>query len=488
MAGESVAMKVEGEVLAHAIAWTAAAKWSSQLVSWAALMVVARLLSPADFGLVGMTAVFTGLIATLAESGMGTAVITLRELDERQVQQINGAAVLFSIMAALVSWAMAWPVAGFYGKPEVAAILAVSAVGFVLTGFGSIPGALLERDLKFRTLAGIEAVQALVQSLTTMGLALSGAGYWALVAGRVAGGVVAAALYCLRRPCRLRWPSRAVTNALKLGGTVLAGRVAGYSYSSSDFLVAGRVFGAAALGYYSLAWNFANLPTEKVSAMVLSVTGSFFSALQHDRGELKRYLLLLTGALALLLFPIAAGMGVTAPEIIEVVFGARWLPATVPLQLLAIYGVTRSILTLLPPVLNVTGSAAVNTWTNIVCLAVLPASFWLAAQRSIDAVALVWVVVYPICALPLYQWAAGNLRMSFGEYFREVWPALNGCLVMTAGVYGLRQIVPPCWPAALRLACFVPAGILFYAATLLLFHRTLMLGHMEKLRRLRSRS
>lgn len=480
-------MRTGGKALAGAIAWTAAAKWSAQLVSWAALLIIARLLAPSDFGLVGMTAVFSGLITLLAESGMGAAVVTLRELDEKQIRQMNAAALLFGVCAALLSCAMAWPVAQFYGRPEVAKILMVSAIGFVVTGFRSIPGALLERDMNFKSLAFIEGMQSLLQSFATMGLALAGAGYWSLVAGPLVGGSTGAILCAMRRPCGVQWPGPEVTKALGLGGAVLTGRIAWYAYSSSDFLVAGRVFGAAALGHYSLAWNFANLPTEKVSAMVLRVTGSFFSALQNDRQELKRYLLLLTGGLALLLFPVAAGIGLTAAEIIEVAFGSRWLPATVPLQLLAIYGVLRSIVTLLPAVLVVTGSVAVTTWTNILCLAVLPACFWFAAQRSVNAIAIVWITAYPLCVIPLYVHTGRNLRMSFHEYMAEVWPPLSGCLAMAAGLYGLRQIIPAEWPAAARLLCLVPAGILLYGATLLTFHRKLVFDHLEKLRRLRSK-
>ena len=112
-------------------------------------------------------------------------------------------------------------------------------------------------------------------------------------------------------------------------------------YSDADFLVAGRVLGATALGAYTFAWNLATLPVEKVTVLVGQVTPAVFSANQADLGGLQRYLLTLTEGIALVTFPVTIGLGLLAPEFVALVLGERWSGVAAPLEVLAFYGSIR---------------------------------------------------------------------------------------------------------------------------------------------------
>src|SRR5512141_1497566 len=136
--------------LAHSFAWTGAVKAAIQLVTWASTFVVARLLTPDDYGVVGMATVFLGLVTVVSEFGLGMTIVTLRDLDEEQIAQLNGLAVLMGIIAFGVTAAMAMPLGLFFRSNRVPVVLLVLGTSFVISGFRVVPTALLEKDLQFR--------------------------------------------------------------------------------------------------------------------------------------------------------------------------------------------------------------------------------------------------------------------------------------------------------------------------------------------------
>src|SRR5687768_13503317 len=131
--------------LVRSIAWNGAAKWTSQAFTWISTVAVAHLLAPSDYGLVGMATVFTSFVAMLSEFGLGTAIVTLRDLDRRQIAQLNGLSMLIGVAACLISLAAAKPLGRFFA-PEVTLIVMVLSVTFVVGALRVVPNALLQRE------------------------------------------------------------------------------------------------------------------------------------------------------------------------------------------------------------------------------------------------------------------------------------------------------------------------------------------------------
>ena len=141
--------------------------------------------------------------------------------------------------------------------------------------------------------------------------------YWTLVIGGVMSGLISTGLAYYHRPQRAAWPRLSeIREPVRLGGHVVGARVGWYVYQNADFLIAGKVLGAAALGAYTLGWTIASIPVEKVSAMVGRVTPGFFSAVQDDLPTLRRYFLQLTATLGLITIPAAVGIALVAPEFV----------------------------------------------------------------------------------------------------------------------------------------------------------------------------
>jgi PST family polysaccharide transporter len=464
--------KPADHAIVRAFAWTGAGRWATQLLTWVTTIVVARILAPSDYGLIGMATIYLGLVALISEFGLGQAVITMREMTGRQIAQINSLSIASGALLFAASCFAAGPLGSFFHSPKLPQVVTVMSLSFLISGMQVVPDALLQGDLRFKLLASFDTARALVQALTTVMLALLGFGYWSLALGPLSASLVAAALALMARPHSLAWPRwEEIKYALKFSGDVLGSRVAWYTYSNSDFLVAGRVLGQAPLGAYTLAWTIASTPVEKITNVITRVTPAFFSAVQDDKPYLRRYLLGITDGLSLLTFPASLGMALVADQFVLVVLGPKWAPAIMPLRLLAVYAALRSITTIFPNILFAVRHSRFVMWNTIVAAVVFPSAFYYSSRWGTTGIGWTWVLLYPLIAAPMMWRTFAATEMPLGTYLRSVLPALRASLVMVAAVLGMRAAIPAAWPLAVQFAASLLAGALSYSAMVLIFER-----------------
>jgi PST family polysaccharide transporter len=458
---------------ARGIAWVGSVKWIVQLVTWGTTIIVARILSPSDYGLLAMGTVLLSFITLLGESGIGATVITVRDITPEQTAQINGAALLMGLGSFVIAAAAAYPVGIFYHAPALPPVIMALSLTLVITAFRVVPGALLQRDLRFPRVAAIDATQGIIQAAATVILALLGFRYWSLVIGAVLGSVIGSVATVIARPYPLRRPRwQTLRPVLPFTRNVVAGRLFWYAYQNSDFIVAGKRLGALALGAYSYAWTLASMPVDKISALVTSVTPSIFSAAQHDIPSLRRYFLTITEGLAVFAFPLTVGMALVARDFVPVVFGERWLFMIGPLQLLAAYTTVRTISPIAAQVLAVTGDTRFLMYMSALAAVVLPTGFYIGSRWGTIGIAVAWTIAHPLAVyFPLTICVFRRLDLRIGAYLQSLWPAVSGCLVMGAGVMLARAFTPPGSALGLRLALEVTAGVIGYFACLTALHR-----------------
>lgn len=473
---------------AHGVAWTAGTKWFSQVLSWASLIIIAHLLSPSDFGLVGMATIYLGLVALFSEFGVGTAVLTLRDLTEEQVAQLNSVSVLLGVSSFLISCALAVPLGHFFRAPELPAVILAQSTTFVILSVRSVPYGLLQKDLRFKLVSVLETSQSVFQAAGTLCFAYFGFGYWALVLGNVLGSVLLTAMTALFKRHRFAPPRfSSIRGALRFTGHLLIARLSWYAYSNSDFLVAGRVLGVSPLGEYSFAWNLVTAPSEKIYGIIGRVAPAFFSAVQDEYASLRRYLRVLTEGMCIVILPATIGLALVAREFIPFALGRKWEGAIVPLQLLALYVSPRTVVPLLTQVLNVTGESRFSMWNSVAALIVMPTAFYVGSRWGIAGIAAVWIIAYPFVAAPLFWRTLSKIHMSLGEYLRGVLPPLNGCIAMAIVVGLLKLTMPVYWQLYLRLGLEVVGGASVYIFVMTVFYRTRMRALWQIARNLQQR-
>ena len=470
--------------MAHALAWTAAGKWVSQLFAWASTLIVVRLLSPGDFGLLGMAATYLGLIGLLSEFGIGTAIVTLRDLTDKQISQLHTASVVFGIVGTIASAAVALPLSRFFHAPQLAGLIVLMSLTFVITSFRSVPYALLQKDHRFDTLSWMDAAQALVQALSSAILVWMGLRFWAIAISGLLGAAVASALpYSRRSPNWAKPQFTSIYESIVFSWHILISRLAWYLYSNADFIVAGRVLGQAALGSYTVAWNFANLPGEKIVALVTSVTPTFFATVRNDKQAVRNYFSTLTEVLAVIMFPIVSGFALLAPYLVPLACGPQWRSAVVPMQLLAIYTFLRSVVALLPQILIAIGETRFAMWNSLSILVLLPGAFWIASRWGILGIAAAWVAVYPLLTIPLYKRTLRIIEMSVGQYLAVLAPALVSTAVMIIAVEAVQLALPVQTAVTLRLSLEAATGVVIYPVALFLFFRRQAVKYCELVKR-----
>lgn len=445
----------------------------SQLVSWAATLVVARLLTPADYGLVGMALVYSGFVELVSDFGLGAAIVQRRRLEADRIARLGGLALTLGFVLFATSVALANPIARFYNEPAVASVVIVLAVNFVVAGVQMVPQSLLIRDLKFRQLAWVHAAETLSLTGCTVTLAALGAGYWALVLGMVASKLTGTMVVLAWRGHRIAWPFplRPIASEITFGWQFMVSNSAWYLYNNADFAIVGRVLGKVVLGSYTIAWSLASVPVERISALFGNVFRGIFSAVQNDRPALARYLCILTEGLAIVTFPLAVGLGLVADDFVRVLLGARWLAAVEPLRLLAVYAMVRSVSTLFSPILVATDHTRLNMRFNLVAAVVMPALFLVGTRWGTVGVATAWLVGYTAIVVTLFlRRVLEIVNLSLWRYLRALTPAVIATAAMTAVVFVIRQAAPGDLGSLSRMLMEVGSGAVSYAAVLWLVH------------------
>jgi PST family polysaccharide transporter len=459
--------------LLSGLVWTGGMRWTTQIFSWLSTLVVARILTPTDYGLVGMAGVYVGLIELVNEFGLGTAIVQRRELNESQLARLGGLAVLLGCVFFAVSVAVSGLLADFFGQSAVRWIVIVLSTRYITSGFRVLPRSLLNRDLEFRKLAWIDGVEAVVLTGGTLLLAVLGLRYWALVLGALISGLLAAAMTLAWRPHRLAWPSdfQSIAREVTFGWQMAVARVAWYAYSNADFAVVGRFLGSVAMGAYTFGWNIASIPVDRISGLLNRVTYAVFAAVQDQKSELRRYLLRLTEGLALITFPISIGVALVSDHFVLGILGEHWRPAIAPLRLLAIAAPIRSVMVLFTQVLLATGQAKRNMQFTLIAACILPVLFYIGSRWGTAGVAFIWVVGYPAFVAPMYVRAglrATEMRAS--AYLGALWPAISATAAMTGAVMAVRLAMPAQSSHYLQLACEVLTGVVVYALAVRWMH------------------
>ena len=224
-----------GTSLAGAVAWTAGAKWGSQVLTWTATLLIVRLLTPHDYGIVALAGLVLGLLTILNDFGLDLAVVAYRELTESQMAQLNVLAVVVGSAAVALSCAAAFVLAHPLGAPELPAVTAALSAVLFVASLRTVAIGRLKKEFRFARLAVAETVASLSTSACTIVLALAGLQYGALVLGQFVGQMLLTVVVLSWVPPRFAWPRlTALREVLTFSRAILVGRLAWYVQTRSD--------------------------------------------------------------------------------------------------------------------------------------------------------------------------------------------------------------------------------------------------------------
>ncbi len=338
---------------------------ASALLKVAVLVLLTRLLSPDDFGMVGAALIVVGFSLVLSDLGLGPALVQRPVLEPRHVSTAFAGSVVLGLSMAGVVWLSAPAFAEFFRMPGLEPVVAVLAWVFPVKGLSGVAENLARRELRFRWLANVEIISYGVgYGLVGVLLAWLGAGVWALVFAQFAYAVLKAGILLWTIPPILRpapqWA--AFRDLLAFGAGNSAAQLGVLCANQADNFVVGRWLGAGALGLYSRAYQLMALPTAQFGSVLDYVLFPAMSKVQHDPRRLSLAYLRGTALLSLVMLPAGVVLWVLGPDLIRVLFGERWMPMAPAFQLLALGMMFRTSYRMSDSIARATGAVYRRAW------------------------------------------------------------------------------------------------------------------------------
>lgn len=370
------------------MAWAYGSYIGGRLLVLLSTVILARLLVPADFGVVALALTFMVFLDTVKDLGLGQALIVVP--DNRLAAAAQTAFWGSIVLGAGLSTATALiaPLAaGFFGEPLLGGLLAVLGLNFLLRSFGATHLALARRSLDFRSRTISETSDVFTRGIVSVSLALAGAGAWSLVIGYLAGTTAAllAIWWRVRWRPRLRPSTAHLREMLTFGGLLTFVDVGQAFAHEIDYLFIGRVLGAAPLGQYSIAFRLPELLVINLAIVAGVVLFPAYAKLDRDR--LAEAFLVSLRYTALLVLPVAVGLGLLAEPIVLTLFGDQWRPAIPVMQVLCAYAVVVTMNVPAGTVYKVTGRAWILIAFTVPYVAMLAAVLVVLTPHGIIAVA-----------------------------------------------------------------------------------------------------
>jgi O-antigen/teichoic acid export membrane protein len=314
-----------------------AAQGGKVLLQTGTLILMARLLSPDDFGLTGMAATLTGFLSLFKDAGLSAATVQRRDVTHEQISTLFWINLAVGTGLAACTMLLAPAVVRFYGEPRLYWITVVTGITFIFNGLAAQHGALMSREMRFATQARIDLTALAGSAAVGVVMAFLGWGYWSLVGMAVVGPIVSASGVLLA----VRWapgpPRRGVgvRSMLRFGGLATCNSFLVFLAWNSDNILLGRFWGTHALGLYGRAYQLATLPVEQLTSTLGGVAISGLSAVQDDADRLSRSFLRGYSLLVSATVPIAIACPMFADEIIHVLLGNKWMGVVPIFRLLA---------------------------------------------------------------------------------------------------------------------------------------------------------
>jgi O-antigen/teichoic acid export membrane protein len=440
----------------------------AKVISLVSTLVLARLLTPEDFGLMAMASTVTGFIGFFNEIGIGAAIVQRKEIRTEEINGCFGIAILASALLSLLVLAISWPAAAFFDMPALQKLLSVLGLGFFFGAFNTIPISLLRKELRLQTVMWVGMSSAVVQALVAIPLAASGFGYWAIVGGFFVGQTVTTIWYWQVSTWRPSWPLRLREGRplLAYGMNITYTRVLWHAYMNADKLIIGKLLGASSVGIYDVSRSLASLPTSQIAGLVTGIASPVFARVQADLPQLRAIQLRLTRGVAYLTFPLLAGIAVLAAELVQVLLGSKWSEAVFPMQALCISEAVATIMNLQSQLLISTGRVNQLVRYTSACAIVMPLSIaggaWLG---GLPGVALAWATVFPLLSIWLLRQALQASGLRAITFWQAVRQPLLGSLLMVLIVYAARTLLQPMgMPDLIMLLTCIVVGVICYGA------------------------
>ena len=468
---------LQGRV-ARGLTWTLIDTWGSQLLGLVVFILLARLLTEIDFGLVTAAAVFVGFAQLFVDQGLGDAVVQRPTLTRRQLDSAFWASMATGLLITVIGVVLAIPISIGLGDRRLEPIIQVLSLIFILTALSSVQTGLLRREMSFRSLALRRLVAVVISGVVGVAMAVAGYGPWALVGQQVTSAAVSVVMLWAVTPWRpsFRFSLQDFRQLFGFGINIVGSDMLNYISRNTDNLLISIFLGFGPLGFYGVGYRILDTSQTLLINAARKLIFPTFSRLQHDPERIRRAYTRMNRASSALTLPGYVGLALVAQEATVVFFGQRWAESGPVAAVLFLIGPALTISAFSGALFNAVGHPEValrfrlvTTVTNVIGFLIAVLIF-----RDILAVAIAFVVRgYLLLPLNLY-WMRVYCGIPIREHLLELKGVALATAVMAAAVMGIKLVLLGHVSSAVLLLGEVVVGASVFLVALLLFERRLV--------------
>jgi O-antigen/teichoic acid export membrane protein len=447
----------------NAVIWSGVERLSGQLIRFVIGVILARLLVPAEYGLIGMLAIFMGVAQVFVNCGFGEGLIQKQNTTHRDECSVFYFNIAFGAIAAALLYAAAPWIANFYHQPILIGLTRLMALDVVINSFGLVQTMLLTKEIDFKTQLKVSVISTLISGGIAVGMAMRGFGVWSLAAQVLIGDALRVALlfvFHAWRPSAV-FSLSSLRELLPFGSRMFASGLLNSVFTEVYSLVIGRIYAPADLGLFTRARQMQQMPVDNICNIVGRVSFPVFASVQHDKAVLKRGVRRAARGLVMINFPLMIGLAVVARPLVLVLLTKKWEACVPFIQLLCVGGALYPISLIHLNALMAQGRSDLFLRLEVIKKIVLAISVAITFRYGVKGLLIGDIVVSAISCWLNSHYSVQLLGYSWKEQFRDLLPYFGISAVM-GGCVWLAGALPP-WGGNLgRLAVEVATGMILY--------------------------
>jgi len=450
------------------LGWSVVGQVGQQAISFVIVIILARLLSPREFGLLAMITVITSFASIFAEMGFSAALVQKQDIQQKHLSSVFWLNLGVGLLLTLLFIAGAPLIAHFYSEPVLVPLTIFISFNFLIGSLTIVQKTMMTRAIDFRNLTIVDMTAVVVSGVVAIVLAYTGAGVWSLAVQTVLLSIITMImLWKLGKwyPS-LTFDWDAIKDLLGFSLNLFGSKLLNYWVRNLDYLLIGRFIGPQPLGVYKNAYTIMLFPLNNVSRVISRVMFPSLSLIQEDKRRVKRLFLRMTRTIALITFPMMAGLFVVAESFVLTLFGTQWADMIPILQVFCFTGLMQSVGTLTGNLYLSQGRSDLQLHVGLFVHAVAILGIVIGLRWGALGVAIGLTVASIINSYPSLFFAGRLVNLTYWQVWYQLLSILGCALIMATAVWGLGFTLPNLWPHWLRLSILAVFGILVYGSLL----------------------
>lgn len=453
--------------------WNAANNGSLTILNLVITAILARLLSPEAFGIMGMVQLVIMFISKINEFGLSIAIVQEDNLNQIKLSSLFYFNILIGILMSVATYFSANIISQFFEESSLIVFIKIISIVFFIVSFSLIQKSLLKKNMEFKKIFIIQLISLIIYGVVTIIFAYNNFGVRSLVYGYIIKHTSETILYHIFHQWypSLRFDFNTIKGLMSFGSYLMGSSFLGYFSDNLDYLIIGKILGATALGYYTIAFKIITIPMSKIGQLINKTFLSAFSKIKNDKEKIKKYYLKVIELISLITFPMMVGLATVAEEFILLVYGQQWLQSIILIQILAITGLLKSLTTTVGTIFFSQGRSDITFKWNIFSLIILLIFMYIGTKKGLIGVTIA-VSVFNAFIFPIIFIIVGKLiNMSLKEIFMAISKSGIYSLIMGALLIFIKYYIIGVLSIKLRFSLLVIFGIIIYFLFIFIFSR-----------------